>query len=183
MGRVAVSGWGCVALAMLLLLLPFPWLAAALTAAGFHELCHAGAVRLLGGNVGPVKIGTRGAVMEVGDMRPGQELLAAAAGPAGSFLLLGLSRVFPRLALCGLVQGAYNLLPIYPLDGGRILYCLLRSWLPEERAVWICGWIGLAVGLAAGIFFVRQGLYPGAAAVFWVALRNIPCKLPELRVQ
>ena len=52
MDRVRASGWGCVLLALALLVLPLPWLLAAVTAALFHELCHGAAVLALEGRVG-----------------------------------------------------------------------------------------------------------------------------------
>lgn len=183
MGRLEISGWGCVALALALLVLPLQWLAAAVTAAAVHELCHAMAVRLLGGRIYRMALGSRGAVMELGAMPPGWELLAAAAGPAGSFLLLLTARHFPRLALCGLVQGCYNLLPIFPLDGGRVLYRGLELWLPEEKAARITRIVGLAAGVLASAVLLRWRAYPGALLVFAAAARNIPCKDGKLRVQ
>lgn len=54
-----------------------------------------------------------------------KEALCALAGPVGSFSVVLLAEYFPEAALFGLVQGLYNLLPVYPLDGGRILRCLL----------------------------------------------------------
>ena len=36
MDRIWVSGWGCVALALTLLVLPLPWVAAAVLAAAVH---------------------------------------------------------------------------------------------------------------------------------------------------
>lgn len=65
-------------------------------------------------------------------MSPGRELLCVLAGPAVSFSLLALARFFPRIAICGLVQGIYNLLPIYPLDGGKALRCMV-SLLRKHR--------------------------------------------------
>ena len=121
MDRIWVSGWGCVALALTLLVLPLPWVAAAVLAAAVHELCHYLAIAALGGQVGRIAVGSGGAAMELGCLSPVRELLAAAAGPVGSLSLMLMGRFFPRLALCGLVQGLFNLLPIYPLDGGRIL--------------------------------------------------------------
>lgn len=183
MGRLEISGWGCVALALALLVLPLPWLMAAVTAAAFHELCHALAVRLLGGRIYRMALGSRGAVMELAAMPPGRELLAAAAGPMGSFLLLLTARHFPRLALCGLVQGCYNLLPIFPLDGGRMLLRGLELWLPGEKAAGTTRIAGLTAGALAAAVLLRWRAYPGALLVFAAAARNIPCKDGKLRVQ
>lgn len=181
MAELQVSGWSCVVLALLLRLLPPQWVGAALGAAVLHECCHAGMVTLLGGKVYRVAIGGRGAVMEAAPMSPGQELLAVAAGPAGSLLLVALGRWLPRLALCGLIQGCFNLLPIYPLDGGRMLRCILEYLLPNGAAV--SRWVSLAAGGLVGGLLLRWGVYPGAFLVFAMALQNIPCKDGKLRVQ
>ena len=111
--------------AALLLIIPIRWILAAFLAALAHELGHYLAVRLLGGEISGGEITWRGARMEMFPMSPGRELLCILAGPAASFLLLCLARVFPRVAICGLIQGSYNMLPIAPLDGGRALHCLL----------------------------------------------------------
>ena len=66
-------------------------------------------------------MGAFGASIETGYMTPAAELLCAAAGPIGSISMLLTIRKFPILGLLGLAQGIFNLLPIYPLDGGRIL--------------------------------------------------------------
>jgi len=118
--------WALVFLALLLITLPLPWVAAAVAAAALHELCHLGAVRLLGGQTQGLLLGARGARMEAVLPNPRREILAILAGPAGSLSLMFLAGVFPRLALCGMVQGVFNLLPLPTLDGGRALRLMLR---------------------------------------------------------
>lgn len=118
--------------AALLLIIPIRWILAAFLAALAHELGHYLAVQLLGGEVSGGEVTWRGARMEVFPMSPGRELCCLLAGPAASYLLLFLARVFPRVAICGLIQGTYNLLPIYPLDGGKALRCVV-SLLREHR--------------------------------------------------
>ena len=122
----------CILWALLLLVLPLPWLLAAMGAAAFHEAFHAGAVLLAGGRLRGIWIGPGGAVMDADVPGFRQELLCSGAGPLGSLLLATLCHTAPRLALCGLVQGCFNLLPIYPLDGGRMLRCTLRRLCPER---------------------------------------------------
>lgn len=110
--------------AFLILTVPLKWLLAAWTAALFHELCHIAAIYACCGTICEIRIGTGGAVMETAPMTPGKELLCALSGPAGSILLVVLIRRLPELAICGCIQGIYNLLPFYPLDGGRAVKCL-----------------------------------------------------------
>ncbi len=113
-----------------LLVLPGSWSMGAILAAIVHELYHLLAVLLCGGQVMSAAILPDGARMETTPLTYGREALCALAGPLGSFSLMLMAEHFPEAALCGFVQGVYNLLPIYPMDGGRILYCLL----PEAAA-------------------------------------------------
>lgn len=123
-----------VLLAALLLMLPLQWVAAMLIAAAFHECCHCVAVLAMGGKIHCVTIGTNGAVMEISPMSENKELVAALAGPIGSILLILLVRILPRVALCGAVQGVYNLMPLLPLDGGRVLSCACFLTLSQAKA-------------------------------------------------
>lgn len=141
--------------AFLLLVLPLHWILAAVIAAVCHELCHMGAVYALGGRVLSFRIGPTGAVMETELDGPGRECIAALAGPAGSFLLLLFGRVLPHVAVCGLIQGAFNLLPLYPLDGGRALRCLLEGY--PKRSI-IEGLFALLTALAALRFSKKLAL-------------------------
>ena len=123
--RASISPSACVLAAFMLLLLPIKWIFAALVAAAFHEGCHILAVWLCGGNIATLSIGDRGAVLQAGSLSAGKSIICSLAGPLGSLFLLLFLRFIPRIALCALVQGIYNLLPIYPLDGGRVLQTLM----------------------------------------------------------
>lgn len=123
-------------LATAVLLLPFDWIVAWLFAAAFHEFCHYITLRSCGVRVYSIQIGFSGAIIETDAMLPKQELLAALAGPFGGFLLLLLLRIFPRIAICALLQSLFNLIPLHPFDGGRALRalfsCLRAKALPEK---------------------------------------------------
>lgn len=168
--------------AVWLLLLPLNWLAAAATAAVAHELCHMIAVVLLGGKIRHVEVRPYGTEMAVYGIDGTREVLCALAGPLGSFALVLLIHRFPVLGLCALVQGSFNLLPLYPLDGGRALKELLNVVIPS------CGytvftWIekmGLVFMLCiSGWFCLRYslGFFPFFAVVF-VLTRALVRKSP-----
>ena len=112
-------------------------------------------------------------------------------GPLGSFLLFISIRYFPRLALCGLIHGLYNLMPIYPLDGGRIVKCLLHIILPdperEMRIQIILTTINLLFSIYILIILLRYSLWFLFVIPIFSSLREaiikIPCKHGLKRVQ
>ena len=144
-----------------------------------------------------LRITALGAEMQVaGRLSYGGEVLAAAAGPAVNLLLallLGLGgRLCEALYLFSgaqLVLGAFNLLPIPPLDGGSILWNL-AAWLTEpytaDRVAAVVGFgmaAVLTLGAAAALWMGGSPfLLLAAAALLWHALRQIGvAKPPENR--
>lgn len=188
---VSVDPWACIFAALLLLLVPLRWLLAAVLAAILHECFHILAIRLCGKHIFSIHIGLGGTTIETDVSGITQELLCALAGPFGSLLLLTFCHCFPELALCAGAQGLFNLLPIYPLDGGRALQCLLTMLFPEKAAR-VGKWITLAVFLLLlvigiyGAVRLSLGLLP-IFLTFLLAikgfLRKKPCKQRQIRVQ
>lgn len=181
----------CIFAALALLILPLRWLYAAAVAAVFHECCHYLALGLCGVRVFGITIGSGGVVMETEPMTDAQELFCALAGPCGSFLLLLFIRVFPELGICAGIQGLYNLLPLFPLDGGRALRSLLGLICPGRRdqlSDWIRKGMLLCILIAAltAVFHFRLGFGVLPAACFLLrkaAVRKIPCKAGPEGVQ
>lgn len=181
--RFQASGAACILGALLLLVLPLKWLAAASAAAVFHEVCHLAAVKLCGGGIRRMIVGGWGARMEVGPMSRGRELLCALAGPAGGLLLLLFADWIPRTAVCAAFQSVYNLLPMYPLDGGRALRCGADLLLPPDKAYLLCIWAERVCKCAVvllgvyGTVVLKLGLLPGMAA-FFILMKTNPVKIP-----
>lgn len=114
----------------MILLVPGNWLLSAAAAACIHEAGHILSLLLLGGKVRSIRLGPFGAVIEGEGVRGAGAVLCTLAGPLCSLLTVLLIRLFPMLAVCGFVQGCFNLLPIFPLDGGRLLEFLMERVLP-----------------------------------------------------
>ncbi|MDO4316425.1 MAG: peptidase M50 [Oscillospiraceae bacterium] len=183
-GPVRVSAGFCLLAAWFAAANGWRLLLTVLGAAAVHELGHLLVLRRLGTRVTGLRIGMLGAVLETdsGRLSYGGELLAVLAGPAANLLCalllaaLGGSRWAVPVG-AHLVLGAFNLLPVGPLDGGRALY-LLAAWSAGPAAAeWAVRWIGAAsaVSLAAvvGWLMWRTGgslwLLPAAAGLLWAA--------------
>ena len=143
-----------VTLAFMVLLLPLQWILAATIAAAVHELFHILCLRMFSVSNRKIRVHLCGAVIPVEDIGRGEELICALAGPLGGFLLVLLFPAFPRISICAIVQSLYNLLPIYPLDGGRALDCFCALVLPPTYAAWVCRFImWLFLGATAALAF------------------------------
>lgn len=111
----------------------------------FHELGHAIVAQRLHLTIERIHLFLFGGMAELKNRprTPGQEALVALAGPFASFVLgisaLGLSLVLPPvwstanlmatfLAQMNLLLALFNLIPIFPLDGGRALRALFWRW-------------------------------------------------------
>lgn len=78
-----------------------------------------------------------------------------------------------RIGVGNLILGLFNLLPAYPMDGGRILRSLLARGRPEDEATRITAAIGRTMAILLGLFgllsanfmlvFIAMFVYLGAA--------------------
>jgi Zn-dependent protease len=153
-----------------------------------HEFGHALACRQVGGQANLIVLWPLGGVAYVSPpQRPGAMLWSIAAGPlvnvalfpilTGARLLsqsLGWMDTMPNaytliwsIWFTNLILLIFNLLPVYPLDGGQILRSLL--WFPfgRARSLMIAATFGL-VGVAALVLFAlwAQSVWIGILAAF-----------------
>jgi len=83
------------------------------------------------------------------------------------------ANLMERIAVGNLVLAAFNLLPAFPMDGGRILRSMLSLRMPEERATQIAARAGRFLAFGMGLYgllsmhflvvFVAFFVYLGAA--------------------
>lgn len=137
-----------------------------------HEAAHLTALALFRRPVLGLTLSAGGAKIETEALTLRQEALSAAAGPLVNLLSGALTlRCVPAFSAVSLGLAAVNLLPLYPLDGGRILRAALLSRLPPERterilrlAVWLtCS--TLMVGACWLTVWRQAGLWPIFAAL------------------
>lgn len=176
--------------ALALLVFPLKWILAAFISAFVHEICHILMIRSLRLRINAIRIGLSGAKIETGSMSYIQEALCALAGPLGAMCLLFAGKWMPRVAICAAFQSAYNLLPVYPNDGGRVLLCVTQMLLPNRIAECLCDCIaGIILLLLAflgvyGTFFLNLGILPLVTSwVFVIKAIKIPCKQGRHKVQ
>jgi Zn-dependent protease len=151
------------------------WVAASATSIVFfgsvlaHELSHSIVANRLGIPVRRITLFVFGGVSHLEDesRTPREEFLIAIAGPAASFLIAALLGALwvalspirepaavaaGYLAVANAVIGVFNLIPGFPLDGGRVLRApLWRITNGLLRATRIASWVGtlVAYGLMA----------------------------------
>ncbi len=153
-----VSPTAVLLLAVFALVAPPVCLAAVLLAAGCHEAGHYMALRLSGGRLAAVSVSAFGAQMRVRDryrLSYGREALCVLAGPlingTLSWLLsLDGARREELYIFAGaqLILGVFNLLPLWTLDGGRLLWIAI-AWLTDPfLADKVCRMVTAALLLA-----------------------------------
>ena len=172
---IMVKGGALLFLALTLLILPIQWLGAMFIAALVHELGHIVAVKAFGGKIHGFSCGWEGALILARIDSRWKEIAAILAGPCAGAVLILFVRWIPRVAILAAIQTLFNLLPIYPLDGGRLIRCLgagKRMTMCIEYAVLICV---LLVGIYL-CFYIEWGFLP-LIVVFAVVYRVFMEKL------
>ena len=164
----------CVAVGIGIMILPLKLVIAWIVAALIHELGHIICIRLFGIRVVSISVGLEGVQIITDELTWAQECSVALSGPAAGLSLLLLSRFIPTIALFAFFQSVYNLLPVYPLDGGRVALCIIISLFPN---------IGLKIYklILFGLFVLLISLLFVFAASNWIMV--IPVLILLLKVK
>ena len=170
-----------------MLLTPLELTASLFLAAIIHEAGHILSLLLFRVPILGLTFRIGGAMIQTAPIAAKEELICAAAGPLASLICALFLQRFPLLGICALIQGVFNLLPLYPMDGGRILRCFCILFC-LNHTVFICK--AAAISSIAIIFTIflalflhtRDPLYLVIAFYFLIQTCqniNTPCKEHE----
>jgi Zn-dependent protease len=137
-----------------------------------HEFGHALACRSVGGKADRIVLWPLGGVAYVSPpQRPGAMLWSIVAGPLVNVVLIAPTialyrmpanpqwhQFFYAVAAINLLLLIFNILPIYPLDGGKIVWALLWFVMGQARALMVASAIGIlgTAGLAVLALWSRD---------------------------
>ncbi len=153
-----------------------------------HEFGHALAARRYGIATPRITLLPIGGVAQLERMpeKPSEEIVVALAGPAVNVVIAALLIVvfgadltqvtvaqienpapgfLARLALVNVILVLFNLIPAFPMDGGRVLRALLATRFPRVRATDIAA----RVGQVTAFLFGFLGLVGGNPLLIFVA--------------
>lgn len=139
-----------------------------------HEISHGIAASVCGVSIEYLEVLPFGCAAHIGTYElfsGGKEILMAAAGPLINLLLAGIAGgIAPSLPIdmtvlqifikANLALALINLIPAYPLDGGRIFQVLLSFVLSQIAAKKITAWAGIVMGTVlsiAGLYSILSG--------------------------
>jgi stage IV sporulation protein FB len=144
-----------------------------------HEFGHVFAARAYGIRTPDITLLPIGGVARLERMpeKPLHELVVAICGPLvnvviavviSSFVGLGMvmnpdlhfdqgGRFWEQLMVWNLMMVAFNLIPAFPMDGGRIFRALLGFFVDFERATRWAASLGQAIAVVAGLWMLMSG--------------------------
>jgi len=137
-----------------------------------HEFGHALTARSFGIATRQILLLPIGGVAQIegAHMPPREELLVAVAGPVVSLLLSGAffglaaltgdltpHHFLGALAWANLGLGVFNLLPAFPMDGGRVFRALLSTRMGPLRATEIAAAVGKFAAFGLGAYAIASG--------------------------
>jgi Zn-dependent protease len=152
-----------------------------------HELAHALVAVRRGVAVGGITLHLFGGVSELTSEpeTPRDELLIAIVGPLASFAIAAgaygvgwlasgppwADAIAGYVAAVNVVVGVFNLVPAFPLDGGRVLRAVL--WARSGRLFWatrVASRVGSLLALAMIVLGAGRALAGEAMGGLWLAL-------------
>ena len=80
------------------------------------------------------------------------------------------AKLLPLFGFANLLLAGFNLVPAFPMDGGRLLRALLTFLQPEDEATRIAAWMGRAVAFSLGLYGLVTGEFMLVFFAFFIWL-------------
>ncbi len=189
------ASWSAIlSLFLLLLLYPLKNTIYALLALLLHETAHILAAKHLGYTVFELHLLPFGASMRIEERNGWSRapVWIALAAPASNLIASGMTALtlfflpqthqdLQAFLIANLCIGAWNLLPVYPLDGGRALQWILEHRIPLRTAGIVLKTVAVSVAVllvtACSYSVIRLHYDPGLAlCAFGILLMSLICK-------
>jgi Zn-dependent protease/CBS domain-containing protein len=172
-----------------------------------HELAHSLVARAYRQAVKGITLFVFGGIAQIDQeaSRPGEDFLVAVAGPLASFLLAGLAfllllllgpsstptvAILDYLTTSNILLGIFNLIPGFPLDGGRIFRSIIwKATGNFQKATRIAAFVGQGCGflfiLLGIVAFFTGGSFNGLWIAFigWFLLSAAQSANTQVRTQ
>lgn len=136
-----------------------------LLSAGVHECGHILVILLAGNRIAQIRLTLLGVCIELeasNRISYKTEGLIAAGGPVfGILCAILFAKNFPVFAGLNLCLSVFNLLPVAPLDGGRIMRSVLCCFFQVDSVDRCLKWFGTGVGLflALAVLFLSKSAH------------------------
>jgi Zn-dependent protease len=124
--------------------------------------------------------------------KPSQELWIALAGPFVNIIIAAVSLTYlfyrnqivglselrdptdanliQRIAFGNFVLAVFNMLPAFPMDGGRVLRAILAKFKTEDEATRMAAWAGRMLAISMGLYGLLAGQFMLVFIAFFVYL-------------
>ncbi len=137
-----------------------------------HEMGHSAMAERFGYALNEIKLMPYGAVIQgsLEGIKPSEEIKIAAMGPITNLIvaiiftavwwLIPSSYFFTQaFVYANIINALFNFMPVFPLDGGRIMFCLLSQKMPQSKAYKIIKITGLILGCALIALFIISAFF------------------------
>lgn len=177
------------------------WVPVILISVLAHELAHAATLGLFGYGASTIELGGWGGrTINARRSKPWHEIVVSAAGPAASFLLGAISFLsylfvpappaFVELMFqANIAWAIFNMLPIYPLDGGLVLFNGLCHFTKAHKALGATTIFSILLAIVLGLvalyiqFFIAAIILASFAFQNWQTWKAIAAYRGELEAR
>lgn len=149
-----------------------------------HELGHVAAAKHFGWRIKEVKLLPFGGVAEVEELASvpvREEVTVALSGPLQNVWMILLAYPLMETGMVPREWGTYfieanllialfNLLPVLPLDGGKVMLAVISTWLPYQKTIRMAAWTSLTFSIFMVAAAILHIAWKGELQLNWLMI-------------